>query len=62
MLAGQLLMLERRGGVQNPLVADQGETVPVAVCGCEAGRSAPGGLRRRLVEGNLESRQMAGNP
>jgi hypothetical protein len=45
MLVGQLLALERRRGMQNPLAAGKGETVPEAVPMHEAGQNVPCGLK-----------------
>jgi hypothetical protein len=54
---------ERRRGVQKPLAACQGKTVPGAVRLAALGRNAPGGLRRPSAAGNPGSgRRREGGP
>ncbi len=54
---------ERRRGMQKPLAACQGKTVPGAVLLAAVGRSVPGGPQRPLVGENPGSgRRWAGGP
>jgi hypothetical protein len=53
MLARQLLSLEWRRGVQNPVAAGQGEMVPNAVPVREVGQNAPVGRPRFLGGGEI---------
>ncbi|MFO0001938.1 MAG: hypothetical protein ACK559_12485, partial [bacterium] len=55
--------LERRRGVQKPLAACQGKSVPVAVRLAVRGRSVPDGLPRFPAAGSPGSvRRRAGGP